>query len=118
MGSGSPIDDLLESGTIRLLDWNNSMTDIQLDMRFVDKVQTINAVHKWSISVRHEYRVMKIANDPEIPVSNIIQEVQKMGQEQILMCRRYIRDKRTEELTKRIFIQSGMRTFGGTFLLI
>ncbi|KAI5676420.1 hypothetical protein M9H77_07370 [Catharanthus roseus] len=29
MCSGSPIDDLVESGTIRLLDWNNSMTDIQ-----------------------------------------------------------------------------------------
>ncbi|KAI5682259.1 hypothetical protein M9H77_03487 [Catharanthus roseus] len=28
---------------------------------------------------------------------------EKMGQEQILMCRRYIRDKRTEELTKRNF---------------
>ncbi|KAI5661743.1 hypothetical protein M9H77_21066 [Catharanthus roseus] len=28
MGSGSPIDDLVESGTIRLLDWNDSMTDI------------------------------------------------------------------------------------------
>ncbi|KAI5676457.1 hypothetical protein M9H77_07407 [Catharanthus roseus] len=82
-----------------------------------------------------------VANDPEIPVSNIIQEVQiemksrehkvttynsregihmdkspirvsgtgnnyveKMGQEQILICRRYIHDKHTEELTKRIFI--------------
>ncbi|KAI5680473.1 hypothetical protein M9H77_01700 [Catharanthus roseus] len=30
MGSGSPIDDLVESGTVRLLDWNDSMTDIQL----------------------------------------------------------------------------------------
>ncbi|KAI5655085.1 hypothetical protein M9H77_32272 [Catharanthus roseus] len=44
MGSGSPIDDLVESGTVRLLDWNDSMTDIQLDMRFVDKVQAISAV--------------------------------------------------------------------------
>ncbi|KAI5683207.1 hypothetical protein M9H77_04435 [Catharanthus roseus] len=35
-----------------------------------------------------------------------LQCVEKMGQEQILMCRRYIRDKRTEELTKRIFIWS------------
>ncbi|KAI5658776.1 hypothetical protein M9H77_27569 [Catharanthus roseus] len=25
MGSGSPIDDLIESGTLRLLDWNNSI---------------------------------------------------------------------------------------------
>ncbi|KAI5653391.1 hypothetical protein M9H77_30578 [Catharanthus roseus] len=65
MGSGFPIDDLVESGTIRLLDWNDSMTDIQLDMRFVDKVQTISAV---------------LANDPEIPVSNIIQGVQVLFQ--------------------------------------
>ncbi|KAI5657308.1 hypothetical protein M9H77_26101 [Catharanthus roseus] len=38
MGSGSPIDDLVKSCTLRLLDWNDSMTDIQLGMRFVDKV--------------------------------------------------------------------------------
>ncbi|KAI5650361.1 hypothetical protein M9H77_36366 [Catharanthus roseus] len=44
--------------------------------------------------------------------------VEKMGQEQILMCRRYIRDKRTEELTLRIFIWSSVRTFGGMSLLI
>ncbi|KAI5659586.1 hypothetical protein M9H77_28379 [Catharanthus roseus] len=43
MGSSSPIDDLVESGTIRLLDWNDSMIDIQLSMRFVDKVQAISA---------------------------------------------------------------------------
>ncbi|KAI5657729.1 hypothetical protein M9H77_26522 [Catharanthus roseus] len=30
-----------KSGTVRLLDWNDSMTDIQLGMRFVDKVQTV-----------------------------------------------------------------------------
>ncbi|KAI5674182.1 hypothetical protein M9H77_14546 [Catharanthus roseus] len=46
MGSGSPVDDLVESGTIRLLNWNDSMTDIQLGMRFVDKVQAISA-RKW-----------------------------------------------------------------------
>ncbi|KAI5675690.1 hypothetical protein M9H77_06640 [Catharanthus roseus] len=28
MGSGSPIDDIIESGTVRLLDWNDSMTDV------------------------------------------------------------------------------------------
>ncbi|KAI5673217.1 hypothetical protein M9H77_13581 [Catharanthus roseus] len=84
MSLGSPIDDLVESGAIRLLDWNHSMADIQLGMRFVDNVQAISAV---------------FANDPEIPVSNIIQEVQcveKMGHGQILMCRRHIHDKRTE----------------------
>ncbi|KAI5668304.1 hypothetical protein M9H77_18157 [Catharanthus roseus] len=40
-GFGSPIDDFVESGTLWLLDWNDSMTDIQLGMRFVDKVQAI-----------------------------------------------------------------------------
>ncbi|KAI5657535.1 hypothetical protein M9H77_26328 [Catharanthus roseus] len=65
MGLGSPIDDLVESGTIRLLDWNDSMTDIQLDIRFVDKVQAISTV---------------FANNPEIPVSNIIQEVHVLFQ--------------------------------------
>ncbi|KAI5666012.1 hypothetical protein M9H77_15865 [Catharanthus roseus] len=28
IGSGSPVDDIIESGTIRLLNWNDSMTDI------------------------------------------------------------------------------------------
>ncbi|KAI5649083.1 hypothetical protein M9H77_35088 [Catharanthus roseus] len=59
MGSGSPIDDLVESGTFRLLDWNDSMTDIQLRMRFVDKVQAISTVCKWSTSVGREYQVLK-----------------------------------------------------------
>ncbi|KAI5663943.1 hypothetical protein M9H77_23266 [Catharanthus roseus] len=63
MGSGSPIDDLVESGTIRLLDWNYSMTDIQLGMRFIDKVQAISAVRKWSISVGREYRAVKSKNN-------------------------------------------------------
>ncbi|KAI5673936.1 hypothetical protein M9H77_14300 [Catharanthus roseus] len=45
MGSGSPIDDLVESCTIWLLNWNDSMTDIQLSMRFVNKVQAISAVY-------------------------------------------------------------------------
>ncbi|KAI5682039.1 hypothetical protein M9H77_03267 [Catharanthus roseus] len=44
MGSGSPIDDLVESSTVRLLDWNDSMTNIHLGMRFIDKVQAISAV--------------------------------------------------------------------------
>ncbi|KAI5660230.1 hypothetical protein M9H77_29023 [Catharanthus roseus] len=65
MGSSSPINDLVESGNTQLLDWNDSMTDIQLGMRFVEKVQAISAV---------------FANDPEIPVSNIIQEVQVLFQ--------------------------------------
>ncbi|KAI5658766.1 hypothetical protein M9H77_27559 [Catharanthus roseus] len=63
MGSGSPINDLEESGIIRLLNWNDSMTDIQLGMRFVDKVQAISVVRKWSISVGREYRVVKSKND-------------------------------------------------------
>ncbi|KAI5659567.1 hypothetical protein M9H77_28360 [Catharanthus roseus] len=60
MGSGSPIDNLVESGTIRLLNWSNSMTDIQLGMRFIDKVQAISADRKWSISVGRKYRVVKV----------------------------------------------------------
>ncbi|KAI5668286.1 hypothetical protein M9H77_18139 [Catharanthus roseus] len=43
------INDLIKSGTIRLLDWNDAMTYIQLGMRFVDKIQAISAVQKWSI---------------------------------------------------------------------
>ncbi|KAI5676201.1 hypothetical protein M9H77_07151 [Catharanthus roseus] len=39
------------------------MTDIQLGMRFVDKVQAISEVYKWSISVGREYRVVKSKND-------------------------------------------------------
>ncbi|KAI5666052.1 hypothetical protein M9H77_15905 [Catharanthus roseus] len=82
IGSGSPVDDTIESGTVRLLDWNDSMTDIQLGMRFVDKVQAIeqnkhrNLSSKFiSMSISH-----LVANDPEIPVSNIIQEVQVLYQ--------------------------------------
>ncbi|KAI5680498.1 hypothetical protein M9H77_01725 [Catharanthus roseus] len=39
----------LDMGSGELLDWNNVMTDIQLGMRFVDKVQAINEVQKLSI---------------------------------------------------------------------
>ncbi|KAI5663277.1 hypothetical protein M9H77_22600 [Catharanthus roseus] len=63
IGSGSPVDDIIESGTVRLLDWNDSMTDIQLVMRFVDKVQAVSAVHKYSISVGREYRVLKMCRE-------------------------------------------------------
>ncbi|KAI5676520.1 hypothetical protein M9H77_07470 [Catharanthus roseus] len=52
-----------ESSTLRLLDWNDSMTDIQLGMRFVDKVQAVSAVWKWLISVGREYRVGKCKSD-------------------------------------------------------
>ncbi|KAI5648817.1 hypothetical protein M9H77_34822 [Catharanthus roseus] len=65
IGLGSPVDDIIESGTVQLLNWNDSMTDIQLGMRFVDKVQAVSVV---------------LANDLEIPVSNIIQEVQVLYQ--------------------------------------
>ncbi|KAI5681941.1 hypothetical protein M9H77_03169 [Catharanthus roseus] len=59
MGLGSPIDNLVEPGTLLLLDWNDSMTKIQLGMRFIDKVQAISVVQKWLISVGREYRVVK-----------------------------------------------------------
>ncbi|KAI5649835.1 hypothetical protein M9H77_35840 [Catharanthus roseus] len=58
IGSGSPVDDIIESCTVRLLDWNDSMTE-QLGMRFVDKVQAVSAVRKYSVSVGREYRVLK-----------------------------------------------------------
>ncbi|KAI5664697.1 hypothetical protein M9H77_24020 [Catharanthus roseus] len=120
MGSGSHIDDFVESGTVQLLDWNDSMTDIQLGMRFVDKVQAVSAVLRLIhgpqdvtitvtiITVHEITRFVKehtclvqieqnkhrnlsskfismsishlVANDPEIPVSNIIQEVQVLFQ--------------------------------------
>ncbi|KAI5675971.1 hypothetical protein M9H77_06921 [Catharanthus roseus] len=51
-------------------------------------------------------------------VKSPIRCVEKMGQEQMLMYRRYIREKRTEKLTNRIFILSCVRTFGGMSLLI
>ncbi|KAI5668358.1 hypothetical protein M9H77_18211 [Catharanthus roseus] len=86
MGSGSPIDDNIESGTVRLIDWNDSMTDIQLGMRFVDKVQAVSAV--FAENGKHI----------DCLVLMFLQCVEKMGQEQILMYRRYIRDKRTENL--------------------
>ncbi|KAI5654016.1 hypothetical protein M9H77_31203 [Catharanthus roseus] len=75
MGSGSPIDDLVESGTIR-------QENKKLQLTIHEKEYT------WS-DLRLGFPC-----------------VEKMGQEQILMCQRYIRDKRTEELTKRIFIWS------------
>ncbi|KAI5666543.1 hypothetical protein M9H77_16396 [Catharanthus roseus] len=88
MDSGEQINDLIESGTLRLVDWNDSMTDIQLGMRFVNKVQAISAVQKWSIRVHQsKHRNMSskfisrsishlVANGPKIPVSNVVQEVQ------------------------------------------
>ncbi|KAI5653861.1 hypothetical protein M9H77_31048 [Catharanthus roseus] len=57
MGSGSPIDDIIKSCTVRFIDWNNSMTDIELGMKFVDKVQAVSAVRKFSVSVGREYQV-------------------------------------------------------------
>ncbi|KAI5672752.1 hypothetical protein M9H77_13116 [Catharanthus roseus] len=59
MGSGKQIDDLIEPGTIKLLDWNDVMTDLQLGMRFVDKIQAISAVQKLSIRIGREFRVVK-----------------------------------------------------------
>ncbi|KAI5670554.1 hypothetical protein M9H77_10918 [Catharanthus roseus] len=37
MGSGEQIDDFIESSTIKLLDWNDTMNDLQLGMRFFNK---------------------------------------------------------------------------------
>ncbi|KAI5682339.1 hypothetical protein M9H77_03567 [Catharanthus roseus] len=123
IGLGEQIDDLINSSTIRLLNWNDAMTDLQLGMRFLDKIKAISIVQKWSIRIGREFRVVKIypnkgennswslgnnqihqgqhmpcsdrditskfisklishlvANDPKIPVSNVIQEVQVLLQ--------------------------------------
>ncbi|KAI5677024.1 hypothetical protein M9H77_07974 [Catharanthus roseus] len=42
--SRKQIDDLIESDTIRLLDWNDAMSDVQLGMRFIDKIQTPSVI--------------------------------------------------------------------------
>ncbi|KAI5678547.1 hypothetical protein M9H77_09497 [Catharanthus roseus] len=51
MGSGQQIDNLIKSGTIRLLDWNDAMTDLQIGMSFIDKIQAISVVQKWFIRI-------------------------------------------------------------------
>ncbi|KAI5683856.1 hypothetical protein M9H77_05084 [Catharanthus roseus] len=52
MDLGKQIDDLIESGTIRLLDWNDAIIDLQLGMRLVDKIQAISVFQKWSFGIR------------------------------------------------------------------
>lgn len=42
-----------------MLNWNDAMTDLQLGMRFVDKIQAISAVKKWSIQIGREFRFVK-----------------------------------------------------------
>ncbi|KAI5652417.1 hypothetical protein M9H77_29604 [Catharanthus roseus] len=108
---GSDGDDVVSSQSESDDDNDSEEGEFQTPLNSVNPVNPIeqnkhrNLSSKFiSMSISH-----LVTNDPEIPVSNIIQEVQcveKMGQEQILMCRRYIRDKRTKELTKRIFIRS------------
>ncbi|KAI5672590.1 hypothetical protein M9H77_12954 [Catharanthus roseus] len=39
----------LDIGSGELLDWNGAVTDIQLGIRFLDKIQAISAVQKWPI---------------------------------------------------------------------
>ncbi|KAI5670973.1 hypothetical protein M9H77_11337 [Catharanthus roseus] len=66
MGSGEQIDDLSESGTIRLLNWNDVIADLQLEMRFVDKIQAISTIQKWSIPIGREFRVAKSSSKQEL----------------------------------------------------
>ncbi|KAI5675982.1 hypothetical protein M9H77_06932 [Catharanthus roseus] len=63
MGSGEQIDDLIKSGTIRLLDLNDAMTDLQLGMRFIDKIQAISIVKKLPIRIGREFIVVKSNSD-------------------------------------------------------
>ncbi|KAI5683226.1 hypothetical protein M9H77_04454 [Catharanthus roseus] len=120
MGSGEQIDDLIESGTIRLLAWKDATIDILLvwfrsglfgwdENIELLKVRTINGqrnvtitttiiiVHNSPRKTHALYRFTKtsiemsskfisklishlVANNPEIHVSNIIQEVQVLFQ--------------------------------------
>ncbi|KAI5658803.1 hypothetical protein M9H77_27596 [Catharanthus roseus] len=76
MGFGSPIDDLVESGTLRLLDWNDSMTDIQLDMRFVDKVQAKIGLKNYD----HEMR--KVSYPARMGVAQLVLGLQSWSKSQ------------------------------------
>ncbi|KAI5668722.1 hypothetical protein M9H77_18575 [Catharanthus roseus] len=85
MGSEEQIDDLIESGTIKLLDWNDATTDIQLGMRFTKEHTYLVQVHQnkhRNMSSKFISRLILylVANDPAIPISNVIQEVQVLLQ--------------------------------------
>ncbi|KAI5659002.1 hypothetical protein M9H77_27795 [Catharanthus roseus] len=97
MGSEEQIDDLIESGTIRLLDWNDAMIDIQLGMRFVVKIQEHTNKHRNMTSKFISKLILHlVANDPEIPVSNVIQEVQVLLQTKYtLLCSHVFADNGT-----------------------
>ncbi|KAI5681541.1 hypothetical protein M9H77_02769 [Catharanthus roseus] len=84
-GSGEQINDLTESSTITLLDWNDAMTDLQLGMRFTKEHTYLVQVHQ----NKHRNMTLKfisklishlVANDSKILVSNVIQEVQVLLQ--------------------------------------
>ncbi|KAI5671550.1 hypothetical protein M9H77_11914 [Catharanthus roseus] len=85
LGSGEQIDDLIEPGTTRLLDWNDAMIDIQLSMRFTKEhtylIQVYQNKHR-NITSKFISKLIShlVANDPKIPVSNVIQEVQVLLQ--------------------------------------
>ncbi|KAI5676386.1 hypothetical protein M9H77_07336 [Catharanthus roseus] len=105
MGSEKQIDDLIESSTVRLLDLNDAMTDIQLGMSdsnycsWYIRIKKKSIHDRWEITRftkehtclvqvhqnKHRNMTSKfiaklishlVANDPEILVSNVIQEVQ------------------------------------------
>ncbi|KAI5673327.1 hypothetical protein M9H77_13691 [Catharanthus roseus] len=84
-----------------------------LGMRFVDKMQAISAVCKWFIShinLSSKFISMSIshlvANDPEIPVSNIIQEVQRKWVKSRYLC------------TGDIFATNVQKTYQANFHLV
>ncbi|KAI5670505.1 hypothetical protein M9H77_10869 [Catharanthus roseus] len=130
MGSGSPIDDLVESvANDPEIPVSNIIQEVHVLGLYLQagmiemksrghKVTTYNpreGIYMVKSPIRvsgtgnNVYTLRVVAkNDKHIHclVLIFLQYVEKMGQEQILMYRRYIRDKRTEELTKRIFIRS------------
>ncbi|KAI5661802.1 hypothetical protein M9H77_21125 [Catharanthus roseus] len=51
------------------------MTDIQLGIRFIDKVQAVSGVHKYSISVGREYQVLKMCRENGPRIDTYVPEI-------------------------------------------
>ncbi|KAI5648266.1 hypothetical protein M9H77_34271 [Catharanthus roseus] len=130
IGSGSPIDDLVESvANDYEIPVSNIIQEVQVLFQIgctykrawyarkfaIERIEMESREHKVTTynpregiyMVRSPIWVSVAENGKHIHclILMFLQCVEKMGQEQILMCRRYIRDKRIEELTKRIFVR-------------
>ncbi|KAI5667382.1 hypothetical protein M9H77_17235 [Catharanthus roseus] len=78
MDLGKQIDDLIESGTIRLLDWNDIT---RFTNEYTCLVHVIQNKHR-NITSKFisELTSHLVVNDPEIPISSVIQEIQVLLQ--------------------------------------